>query len=310
MNLQHLRYIIEVEKTKSISKAAENLFMAQPNLSKAIKELEETIGITIFKRTSKGAVLTNKGTEFIAFAKNIISQVDAVEKLYQNNINDKQSLSISVPRASYIADAFIQFTKTLDIDYAISINYKETNAMKAINNITDNNFNMGIIRYQEKFEKYFHILFKEKELNYKDICKFNYVVLISENHELAKHEVIDITDLSKYIEITYGDPYIPMLPKIDIEKSEFYKEINKRLYTYERGSQFDLLSEVHTTFMRSSPISNNLLEKYKLVQKECEGFNNIYKDVLIYNINHKFSDIEKSLLEKIEQAAIKLNLSQ
>ena len=76
MNILHLRYAIEVERTRSISKAAENLFMGQPNLSKAIRELEENLGVTIFKRTSKGIVPTQKGEEFLVYAKRILVQID------------------------------------------------------------------------------------------------------------------------------------------------------------------------------------------------------------------------------------------
>lgn len=72
MNLLHVKYAVEVEKTCSINKAAENLFMAQPNLSRAIKELEESLGITIFKRTSKGMLVTAKGEEFLDYAKQLL----------------------------------------------------------------------------------------------------------------------------------------------------------------------------------------------------------------------------------------------
>ena len=65
MNTLHLKYAVEVERTGSISRAAENLFMGQPNLSKAIRELEETTGITIFKRTSKGVLPTPKLKAFL-----------------------------------------------------------------------------------------------------------------------------------------------------------------------------------------------------------------------------------------------------
>ena len=65
MNIAHLKYAVEVEKTASITKAGENLFMGQPNLSRGIKELEETLGVKIFKRTSKGIVPTPQGEEFL-----------------------------------------------------------------------------------------------------------------------------------------------------------------------------------------------------------------------------------------------------
>lgn len=303
MNLQHLKYIIEVERTHSISKAAENLFMAQPNLSKAIKELEENINLTIFKRSSKGVVLTDKGIEFITFAKNILNQVESVEKMYKHSFNETQSLSISVPRASYISDAFTKFVKTLDNNNKIAINYKETNAMKTINNISDNNFNLGIVRYQVMYDKYFQILFREKELTSQDICSFKYLVLFSANHKLAKQEIINKDDLSDFIEITHGDPYVPMLPTVDVQKSEFSQKIDKRIFIYERGSQFDLLNEVNTTFMRVSPIPSRIIERYNLVQKKCVAFDSVYKDVLINNKFYRFSQMDKDLVKEIKIAA-------
>lgn len=84
MNLLHFKYAIEVNKTLSINKAAENLFMSQPNLSRAIKDLEETLGITLFKRTYKGILVTAEGEEFLKYAKNILAQVEEVEGMYRN----------------------------------------------------------------------------------------------------------------------------------------------------------------------------------------------------------------------------------
>lgn len=84
MNLQHLKYAVEVEKTGSITQAAENLYMGQPNLSKAIKELEGTLGVILFKRTSKGVLPTAQGKEFLRYAKSILDQVERMEELYRS----------------------------------------------------------------------------------------------------------------------------------------------------------------------------------------------------------------------------------
>ena len=75
MNTLLFKYILEVEKCRSISQAAENLFMAQPNLSKAIREVEETLGFAVFRRTPKGVVPTPQGQEFLAVARNIVSEL-------------------------------------------------------------------------------------------------------------------------------------------------------------------------------------------------------------------------------------------
>ena len=80
MNLLHLKYAVEIANTKSISRAAENLYMGQPNLSRAIKELEENLHITIFNRTSKGITVTPEGEEFLQYARRIIGQVEEVDR--------------------------------------------------------------------------------------------------------------------------------------------------------------------------------------------------------------------------------------
>ena len=114
MNTQHLKYVVEVERTGSITQAADNLYMAQPNLSKAIKELEDTLGISIFRRTSKGVVPTEKGAEFLVYAKRILTQLEKVEALNLPRTEERQSFSVSVPRVSYIAKAVTRFVASLD----------------------------------------------------------------------------------------------------------------------------------------------------------------------------------------------------
>ena len=93
MNLLHLKYAVEVEKTGSITRAAERLYMGQPNLSKAIRELEDSLGITIFRRTSKGVVPTREGAVFLGYAKSIAAWVEQVEKLYGSPQNERLSFS-------------------------------------------------------------------------------------------------------------------------------------------------------------------------------------------------------------------------
>ena len=72
MNTLHFKYAVEVEQTRSITQAAENLYMAQPNLSKAIRELEENLGFTVFERTSRGVVPTRRGVEFLKLARGVL----------------------------------------------------------------------------------------------------------------------------------------------------------------------------------------------------------------------------------------------
>ena len=106
MNLLHMKYAVEIAEAGSINKAAERLYVGQPNLSRAVKELESSLGVSIFDRSSKGMFLTPDGEVFIRSAKNILKQVDEVEGMFQKDMVRKKRFSISVPRASYVADAF------------------------------------------------------------------------------------------------------------------------------------------------------------------------------------------------------------
>ena len=110
VNILHMKYAVEVAKAGSLNKASETLYVALPNVSRSIRELEADLGITIFDRSAKGVTLTPEGEEFIGYAKEILKQIEHVEMLYRDGGVKKQKFSISVPRASYISYAFADFS--------------------------------------------------------------------------------------------------------------------------------------------------------------------------------------------------------
>lgn len=295
MNILHMKYAVEVAKIGSLNKAAEKLYVALPNISRSIKELESDLGITVFDRTAKGMVLTPDGEEFIYRAKEILKQIEQVESMYKGGSAKKQKFSISVPRACYISDAFAEFTKTLSRD-ACEIFYKETNSQRTINNILNHDYKLGIIRYAENFDKYFKDMLEEKALNYEMVTEFSYCVIMSAESQLAKKDVITFDDLKDYIEIAHADPYVPSLPLSKVVKSELPDNIERRIFIFERGSQFDLLSRNPETFMWVSPAPLSALERYNLVQKKCVDNKKIYKDILIYKNGYKLSELDKKFI--------------
>ena len=299
MNLLHMKYAVEFAKTKSISKAAENLYTAQPNLSRAIKELEESLEITIFNRTTKGITLTPEGEEFLQYARKIIRQVEQIEDLYKNGKRNKQYFSVCVPRATYISDALAEFSKNIDTKKQAEIFYKETNSWRTINNVINEEYDLGIIRYQTAFEKYFEDMFEDKKLVSETITEFSYQLVMSKDHPLATKDDVLLEDLSEFIEINHADPYVPSMPLVDVKKAELSEHVDKRIFIFERASQFTLLSKVPNTFMWVSPISNELLEKYGLVSKNVKENNKTYKDVLIYRKNYRLTDLDKLFINAV-----------
>ena len=293
---------MEVAKTRSISKAAENLYMGQPNLSRAIKELEESLGITIFRRTTKGISITPDGEEFLQYARQIVQKVDEVEQIYQNGRQKKQSFSVSVPRASYLSFAMADFSKCMKKGSPAEFYYCETNSMNTVNSVVREDFNLGIVRYQSSYEKYFNDLFKDKKLISETIAEFTYVMLISRDNPLAFKGEVELDDLRDYIEVCHSDPYVPSVPMIDVRKSELTEFVDRRIFVYERGTQFVILGNVPDTFMWVSPVPKTLLENYNLTQIKVKGTDKPYKDVLIYRRDYRLSDFDREFIAAVHRA--------
>ena len=298
MNILHMKYAVEVAKLGSLSKAAEALMTAQPNVSRSIKELEADLGITLFVRSAKGMELTVEGEEFVGYAKEILGQIENVERFYKNGAQKKKRFSVSVPRACYISEAFAEFSKEIGNDSA-EIFYKETNSQRTIKNLLESDYKLGIIRYAESYDKYFKAMLEEKGFNYELVAEFSYVLIMSKDNPLAALDEITFDDLTSYIEIAHADPYVPSLPLSKIIKDELPDNVSRRIFIFERASQFDLLSENPETFMWVSPASDKLLERYGLVQRSCAENKRVYKDVLIYAEGYKLSALDKKFITAV-----------
>ena len=299
MNILHLKYAAEIAKTGSLNKAAENLYMGQPNLSRAIKELEANLGITIFERSARGMTVTPEGEKFIGYANKILTQIDEVEAIYKNGSSVTQNFSISVPRASYISEAFVNFSKKINQKAPFDLVYKETNAMRAIKNILEADYNLGIIRYAENYDSHFRQLLAQKGLVGELVAEFKYVLIMSREHPLAQKDDIRFDDLKAYTEIAHADPYVPSLPLATVRKEELPDDIDKRIFVFERSSQFELLSENTNTFMWVSAAPQKILDRYGLIEKSCPDNTRLYKDVLVHRKDYKLTELDNLFITEL-----------
>lgn len=304
MNLSHIKHALAVAKAGSLSKASEELLIAAPNISRSIKELEGDLGITIFDRTQNGMKLTPDGEEFINFAKGILGQIDEVERFYKEGAPKKQKFSISVPRAYYISEAFANFSKTLSNEPA-EVFYKETNSQRTIHNMVNHDYKLGIIRYAENYDVYFKSMLEEKGFDYELVNEFTYSLIMSADSPLAAKENISFKDLTDYIEIAHADPYVPSMPLSKVVKEELPDNIERRIFIFERASQYDLLSSNPQTFMWVSPAAESLLKRYNLVLKKCGENKKVYKDILIYKKGYKLSKLDKQFIAELSKSKLK-----
>ena len=300
MNILHVKYVISIAENGSINKAAEELHVAQPNLSRVVREMETDLGIQFFRRSSKGMMLTPDGELFVNQARKILEQIDEMESLYKEKKAGKQRFSISVPRASYISDAFAAFSRTLGKE-DVEIFYHETNALQAVKNILEVGYSLGIIRYAAGYDKYFKQMLEEKGLRGELVAEFKYVLVMREDGALAEMDTIHFSDLRQFIQIAHADPYVPSLPLSTVRNEEL-PQTPRRIFVFERGSQFDLLTENPETFMWVSPLPERLLRQLHLVQRECAENQRLYRDVLIHRQDYQLTELDKRFITALTQS--------
>lgn len=213
-----MKYAVEVASCGSINKAAESLYMDQSNLSRCIKDLEASLGVNLFERSSRGIKVTPRGEEFLKYAKSILKQVDTVENMFRGNLSENKKFSVSVPRASYISDAFSSFIGKLPDEDKFEFFYKETNSLRAIKNILESDYRLGIIRYAEQYDAYYKDLLDAKGLAYELVTEFRYRLLVSKNSPLATVNDVKFSDLPDKTEIAHADPYVPFLSLAEVKK--------------------------------------------------------------------------------------------
>lgn len=297
MNILHLKYAVEVAKTQSISKAAENLYMGQPNLSRAIKELEESLGITIFHRTSKGIITTPDGDEFLQRAKKIVEQIEEVEEIYRDGKMRKLTFSVCVPRAGYFTQAMAKFARTLSQADPTEISYTETNTVSAVSAVSRGDCSIGFARYCTRFEKSFEDLLAEKKLISETVAAFTPVIVTKKDGLLAKLEKIYTENLSECFEITFGDSYSPALS--DDSKKSNVVHSDKRICVYDSATAYSLLEKLPNSFMYGSPFPKSIAQHYGLIDKTAVHRDLLCKDVLIYRREYKLSELDKKFITEV-----------
>ena len=298
MNTQYFIYAIEVEKTGSITQAASNLFMSQPTLSKAIKDMEESVGFSVFKRSAKGMIPTQRGLEFLAHAKRIAAQVQKMEQALQANEVSHQLFSLAIPRVSYIANAVSEYVRTFDTKVDMEIDILEDYSVRIIDSVADGQYVLGIIRCHAEDEDYFIKKLAEKELQHETIWQSDYRVLMHADHPLSEQEILEPADFLPYIEVAFGDDEVPYVRVSESQTACGMLKNSKRILVHGRAMQFDLLRTNSLTYMWVSPMPADVLRANNLIQRKCRQSGQ-FKDILISRSGYRFSKLDRRFLDTL-----------
>lgn len=281
MTLQQLQYILTIAHEGSITKASQVLYKSQPNISKAVKELENELHIHIFKRTSKGVQFTPEGEEFLLKAENIVKQFNQLQNQYQQDCG--KTFRISIARSSYMIRGLSRWiNNTFEDEERLTIHLVETNTNQVIEDISSGQSDLGIIRISANQQEILDILLEQKYIVQKQLMEFPLYLVFKKEHPLSQYNIVPYDSLKKYTEIIHGDDRILAFQHEQMNSFVHADNEKRKVYVYDRGSQINLLENIKDAYMWVSPIPVDMLKSYDMVLKQCDQTVSKNRDILIY----------------------------
>lgn len=197
MTLIQLHYLIVIAETNSLNKAAEQLYVSQPSLTSAIKELEKELGVTLLYRSGRGVTLTNDGVEFLLYAKQLYSQYEAVLEKYGMGGAHKKKFGVSTQHYSFAVKAFVDMAKEFDMSrYEFAV--RETRTAEVIRDVSTMKSEIGILYLCDFNRKSMEKLLKSASLEFHHLIECQAYVYIWKKHPLAKEKTIQFEQLNGY----------------------------------------------------------------------------------------------------------------
>lgn len=197
MTLTQLKYVIEVANSSSMNEAAKKLFISQPSLSAAIRELEIEAGIEIFRRTNRGISLTPEGEEFVGYARQVVEQYKLLESKYVDKQSIKKKFSVSMQHYSFAVNAFVEMVKQFGMEeYEFAVH--ETKTYEVIEDVRDFKSEIGILFLNDFNRQVLTKLFCEYGLEFHEILKCGIYVYMWKGHPLSDREEISLEELADY----------------------------------------------------------------------------------------------------------------
>ncbi len=197
MTIQQLNYVITISEKGSLNKAAEVLYVTQPSLTSAVRELEKELGITLFNRGGKGVTLTNDGAEFIQYARQVVNQYDRLLEKYGKGGNLRKKFGISCQHYSFAVKSFVEMVKQFDTDeYEFAI--RESKTRDVIEDVAAGKSEVGILYLSDFNRKAIGKFLKSNQLEFHPLINCEPYVYLWKGHPLAKQKSIRLEELQNY----------------------------------------------------------------------------------------------------------------
>ena len=299
MNLQYVKYALEIARTGSISKAAENLSVAQPNLSRAVKELESQLGISIFERTRTGMTVTPQGEALLSAGEKILRDVGELETMFTGESQPRAAFSLAVMPAAYLTHAFMSFCASLPTSERFSVSLGEGSLRSVMENVASGAAKLGVIRIPVHFEKYYTEKLTSMGLSWEVMAEYTPRILGGMGCPAITKERVFPRDLSGLCEIICPES---LTHDGAVDSADTPKDI-----TVEGSSAvYALLAADPVTYLCASPMPAPMLAQYGLAQRPMDK-SAVYRDLLIRPAAYRYTDTDEAFLRALK-GTVKLTL--
>ncbi len=255
MTLTQLRYAVEVADAGSITAAAKRLFISQPSLSKAVGELEEQMGIAIFDRSARGVTLTEEGSRFLSYARQVVEQADLLESRYVRDTPVRRVFAVSSQHYAFVVNAFVELVREVGRErYEFSL--REGTTQGIIDDVRLQRSELGVI-YRSHFNRdVITEAVRRAELRFEPLFSATPHVFVSRRSPLAGREKVTLADLAPYPRLTYDQ---------GIQNSFYFSEelhaiepADKQIVVTDRATLFNLLIGLDGYTVSSGILSEDL----------------------------------------------------
>lgn len=296
MTLQQLKYMIIVAEKGSITEAAKDLYISQPSLSGAIKEVEKEAQITIFNRCRAGVALTQEGTEFLGYARQVIQQMELLESKYISNQPLKQRFCISTQHYTFTSNAFVELVQRFGKEHFEFV-LNETQTHQIIKDVRNRFSDLGILYLSNSNEKVLNRIFDENSINFYELFTAKPHIFIRKEHPLAKKESVKLNDLTDYPRLSFVQG--------SYESSNFSEElfssetVKKSIKVSDRAAIVNFMIGLNG-YTISSGIFPNYLQGYDIISVPLDE-DEIMRIGYILNKDKELSELGQVYIEELKK---------
>ena len=257
MTLQQLKYAIAVADTRNITEASRRVFISQPSLTAAIRDLEEEMGITIFSRSNKGVTVTNEGDDFLSYARQVLEQAALLEDRFKGNSKGNTIFSVSCQHYSFAVNAFVDVIRKFggnEYDFTL----RETQTHEIIEDVAHLKSEIGVLYMSSRNKNVLTKLIKKNNLQFEPLFTTPLHIFISTKNPLAKKKKIKLTDLTPYPYLTYEQGDFNSFYYAEEPLTQIDFDCPKNIKVRDRASLFNLLIGLNGYTICSGIISHEL----------------------------------------------------